>query len=691
MRREGFRFLGRHRGALVRLGGWSLAEAGQTFLGGYCLAQALDRGFLAGRAGAGTAWLAVAALAVLAGGPVARGVFAQLAALVEPFRDGLVRRAVDQALRRATGEERGEATGRRQGASGSAVSRLTHQTEIARDSFAGLVLTVRSFVFTAVGALAGMLALAPELLLIALPPLLLGLALFAATLRPMAAAQRAFLDADEDFTERVRSAGEGLRDVAACGVRHEVAARAAEAAQHARRASYALARWTALRTLALGVAGQLPPLLLLLGTPWLLDRGLTAGALTGALAYLVQSLLPALHALMTALGAAGTRLLVVLDRFTETPGERSAPTTPPRTPRPHPTPTPDEPPAQDRPLPPTRTTPPGRSPAPQRPFTSDRATPLSRTPAPQGPSVPDGTTPPGRTPARKGSFTPDGATPPSRTAPPQRTFPRTPATPPCPAAPAPRRTPPAAELRAVTFAHGPGARPVLDGLDLVLADGEHLAVVGPSGIGKSTLTHVLAGLLPPTRGAVLLAGESPAGRSAAELARLRAVVPQQAYVFTASVRENLTHLHPDASAAEVAATVDALGLAPLLARLGGLRALLVPDRLSQGERQLLALARAHLAPAPLLLLDEATCHLDPAAEERAELALAARPGALVVVAHRMSSALRADRILVLDGTSARTGTHPELLASSPLYRDLTGHWGTGNGEDARDDGVPAVP
>ncbi|MFD3517671.1 ATP-binding cassette domain-containing protein [Streptomyces sp. NPDC058657] len=660
---EARRFFGRRRGVLLRLAGWSLVEAGQTFLGGYCLAQALDRGFLAGRGGVGAAWLTVAALAILAGGPVARGVFAQLAALVEPFRDGLVRRAVDQALWRATGGagesgvgqpagapvasghsegsrgyggsrgSRGSADSRasarsggfkgsggsvRSWSSGSAVSRLAHQTEIARDSFAGLVLTVRSFVFTAVGALGGMLALAPELLLVALPPLVLGLGLFGATLRPMAAAQRTFLDADEEFTERVRHAGAGLRDVAACGVRAEVGAHAAEAARTARRASYVLARWSALRTLALGIAGQLPPLLLLLATPWLLDRGLTAGVLTGALTYLVQSLLPALHTLMTALGAAGTRLLVVLERFDKIPEQA-----PPPLPEPEPRPRPD------------RKS--GAAPAP---------VPL---PAPASAPAPISAS-----------------------------------------LPAPPATPPAAELRDVTFAHGPGARPVLDGLELVLAAGEHLAVVGPSGIGKSTLALVLAGLLRPDRGEAFLAGLPVEGRTPVELARLRAVIPQQAYVFTATVRENLTHLHPDATAAQVSATVGALGLGPLVARIGGLDALLIPGQLSQGERQLIALGRAHLAPAPLLLLDEATCHLDPEAEERAELALAARPGTLVVVAHRMSSALRADRILVLDGTVARTGTHAQLLESSPLYRDLTGHWHRRSAENALGGDAPAV-
>ncbi|MFD5030771.1 ABC transporter ATP-binding protein [Streptomyces sp. NPDC058405] len=569
---QGRAFLLRRKGVLVRLAGWSLLESAQTFLGGYCLARALDRGFLAGRTGTGLWWLAVAAAAILVGGPLVRGVFAQLAALVEPLRDALVRRAVTQSLRRAVADPAR--------ADGGAVSRLTHQTEIVRDSFAGLVLTARSFVFTAAGALAGLLTLAPQFLLVVVPPLALGLLLFLATLLPMATAQRAFLDIDEDIARRVGTIGAGLRDIVASGTQEDVADRTGKLIDAGARASDTLARWAAVRTLALGVAGQLPVILLLAATPWLLRQGVTAGALIGALTYLVQALLPALHTLMTALGAAGTRLLVVLDRFEEETTEDA----------------------------------------------TVRAAPVGAA----------------REAAAPGPF------------------------------PAP-----AAEVRSVTLAYGPGAPPVLDGLDLVVEQGEHVAVVGPSGIGKSTLTSVLSGLLAPDRGTVLLAGQPVAGLTARDLAGLRVLIPQQAYVFTGTVRDNLLQLRPDASAAELARAVSAVGADELVGRLGGPDALVDPARLSQGERQLLALCRAYLSPAPLVVLDEATCHLDPVAEARAEQALAERAGSLIVVAHRLSSARRADRVLVLDGTSPAYGTHDQLLARSPLYRDLVGHWQSG--------------
>ncbi|MZG18437.1 ABC transporter ATP-binding protein, partial [Streptomyces sp. SID5914] len=132
------------------------------------VARSVDEGFLAGDPRLGLLWLGVALVAVLSGARVVRGVFAQLAGVTEPLRDGLVRRAVDRSMARA-------APGGPGGTDRAAVSRLTNQVEIARDSFAGLVLTLRSFVFTAAGALLGLLSLHPALLVVVLPPLAAGL------------------------------------------------------------------------------------------------------------------------------------------------------------------------------------------------------------------------------------------------------------------------------------------------------------------------------------------------------------------------------------------------------------------------------------------------------------------------------------------------------------------------------------
>ncbi|MET9251824.1 ABC transporter ATP-binding protein [Nonomuraea sp. NPDC003709] len=228
----------------------------------------------------------------------------------------------------------------------------------------------------------------------------------------------------------------------------------------------------------------------------------------------------------------------------------------------------------------------------------------------------------------------------------------------------------------LTFGYAPGATPVVRDLDLTIPEGEHLAVVGPSGAGKSTLSMLLTGLLPPTGGRIVLGGlpldETPERR----LRTMIALVPQEAYVFAGTVRENLAYLGADTDA-RLRAAAAAVGALPLVERLGGLDAVIEePSSLSAGEKQLIALARVHASPARTVVLDEATCHLDPAAEQRAEEAFAGRDGTLVVIAHRISSAMRARRVLLMDGGTTTAGTHQELLTRSPLYADLVGHWRT---------------
>lgn len=595
--RRGLRFLRVRRGALVRLAGWSVLETAQTFCTGYAPARALDDGFLAGDPGVGLAWLGLAALAVLAGAFGAGRVYGAVAALAEPLRDSLVRQVVGRGVREG---DRG------------ALSGLTQQVELARDTFAGLVMVSRSFVFTSVGALVGLCSLAPPLLLVVAPPLLLGIGLFVGTLRPLARRQRSFFVADEAIAAHLGMVGGGLRDVTAAGAEQQVGADAAMRVDGELRAALALARWGAVRVAALAVGGQLPVVLLLIAAPWLLHHGIGVGALVGALAYLTQSLLPALQNLVHGLGTSGSRLAVVLDRLvgagsalgarSRGPASRTGrPTAPSGTPR-----------ASAPPLPPA-----GRAPS-SRPAEGEICAPVPRVV-------------PGR--------------------------PHTPS--------------PALVIRSLSFSYGAAREAVVDGLDLCLWPGEHLTVLGPSGIGKSTLTGLIAGLLEADRGTIEVYGQQVPGPLAAAH---RVVIPQEAYVFTGTLAENLGHLRPDpVPEPELLAAADAVGLMEFLTRLGGPAAQIEPSALSAGERQMIALTRAYLSKAPLALLDEATCHLDAVAEERVERAFAQRPGgALLVVAHRTGSARRSDRVLVMDGRQTLCGTHQELLRRSALYRDLVG-------------------
>lgn len=610
---RGLRFLLARRRVLLRLTAWSVLETGQTFLIGYGPALALDEGFLRGRADVGLVWLAVTGLGVLLGAYGTARVYAAVAALVEPLRDRLVEQVVSRGVR--TGDA-------------GSLSGLTQQVEIARDTFAGLVMVSRSFVVTAVGALAGLCTLAPPLLLVVGPPLAVGTALFAATLRPLARRQETFLVTDEALAGDLGTVCPGLRDITATGAEAHIAAGTGERVEAELRAARALAHWGVLRVASLAIGGQLPIVLLLAAAPWLLAHDVTTGALVGALAYVTQSLLPALRNLIHGLGTSGSRLTVVLRRLARTDAGTDRPKSGPRAAGATDTPRPDE----------------SASPAH---VDGDAGKSRPGAPRPDAGLCPP-TTPAPSHRASEPSPHPSGSHP---TADP----------------------PPALSLTSVTFAYGPAGTPVVQELDLALPPGAHLAVVGPSGTGKSTLTALVAGLLTPSRGTIQVAGHPVPGP---EAAAARVLIPQEAYVFGGTLAENLAYLRPDpVSEEELLAAAEAVGLTPLAGRLGGLDARIDPAALSAGERQLVALTRAYLSPAPLALLDEATCHLDPGTEERAERAFAARPGGtLVVVAHRISSARRAGRVLVMDGRKTAYGSHEELMQCSALYRDLVGSW-----------------
>ncbi|MFI5823437.1 ATP-binding cassette domain-containing protein [Streptomyces rishiriensis] len=622
------------RRPFARLTGWSLVQAVPALLSGVLVARAVDDGFLADHVRAGFGWLGLLAVATLVGAWGTRQTTLQLAEVVEPFRDDLVALVATGTLRRSARLGRPPDT--------AGVARLTEQVEIARESYGAVVMFVQTFAVTAVSVLLGLTALDPALLLFVVPPLVVGLTLFLLALRALAARQRTVVLADEAIAAQVTVVADGLRDVTACGAEHVVRRRVDARIDAAADAARALARLTALRTAALGIGGWLPVVLILAGTPWLLRGGMTTGAVLGALTYLSQSLQPALQHFVRGVGASGLWLLVTTGRILETTtaaptASGAAGTVSGAAPRSAAPPSPP-------PLPVAAAAEPGGT------FTgagpSDPGSPRQ----PVGPPPADGVSPSSpRSSPTSGEWSPkDGGV----------------------------------ELRGVTFGYARSAEPVIRDLDLTLTPGTHLAVVGPSGAGKSTLAALIAGVLQPQSGLVRLGGapvRSPSpspypSQDAQALSASRVLIPQEAYVFTGTLRENLSYLHPSATPADLDSAVDSVGAGPLTERLGGYDAPVDPAVLSAGERQLIALVRALLPPARLHLLDEATCHLDPAAEAVAEHAFAARPATLIVCAHRISSALRADLVLVLDGPRHHLGTHDLLMADCALYRDLIGHW-----------------
>ena len=244
--------------------------------------------------------------------------------------------------------------------------------------------------------------------------------------------------------------------------------------------------------------------------------------------------------------------------------------------------------------------------------------------------------------------------------------------------------PPVIELRGIGVRHGDHP-PVIDGLDLTLQPGTTTAIVGPSGSGKTTVLSLIAGLLQPTRGRVLLDGRDVAGLTAEAHRDAVSVVFQHPYLFEGTLRENVLVGDPGATPAQVAAAESLARVDEITARLPEGDAADVGEagaKLSGGERQRVSIARALLKPAPVLLVDEATSALDPE-NERAVVDALTRdplPRTRVIVAHRLSSIRTADRVLFLeDGAIAEDGTVEELLAAGGRFAAFWEHQRQGAG------------
>jgi subfamily B ATP-binding cassette protein MsbA len=208
------------------------------------------------------------------------------------------------------------------------------------------------------------------------------------------------------------------------------------------------------------------------------------------------------------------------------------------------------------------------------------------------------------------------------------------------------------EFRGVSFGYG-GRPPALDKVDLKVAAGETIAIIGTNGAGKSTLGHLLLRLNQPSAGQILIDGIDTAAVSLASLRRQIGVVPQHVLLFNASVRDNIAYGRPDPSLAEIEAAAAAARADAFIARLPRGYDTLIGDRgvrLSGGQRQRLALARALLKDPPILILDEATAMFDPAGE--AEFLQACKDvlkrRTVLLITHRPASLAVADRIVRME-------------------------------------------
>lgn len=242
------------------------------------------------------------------------------------------------------------------------------------------------------------------------------------------------------------------------------------------------------------------------------------------------------------------------------------------------------------------------------------------------------------------------------------------------------------EIDGVGFEYVPGT-PVLSDIDMSVASGERVAVVGETGAGKTTIAKLLLRFYDPTAGTVLVDGHDLRDLSFAARARTISLIPQEGFLFNGTLRDNLRYAKPDADDRQIQAVciemgiddwVDSLpdGLDTEVRERGG--------RFSAGERQLVALARAFLADPAVIVLDEATSNLDPETEAKVERALnvVLNSRTAVVIAHRLNSAERADWIVMMDGGRIiAKGRHSELVAAGGPYANLVEVWSRGAGLD----------
>ena len=241
---------------------------------------------------------------------------------------------------------------------------------------------------------------------------------------------------------------------------------------------------------------------------------------------------------------------------------------------------------------------------------------------------------------------------------------------------APARGGLAVELADVRFTYPGRARPALDGVSLRIQDGSTVALVGPSGAGKTTVASLLLRFWDPQSGVIRLFGQDLREYQLDELRRRIALVAQDTYLFNDTLRANVLLARPEADDSALGLAIERAALQELVTSLPDGLDTVVGERgaqLSGGQRQRVAIARAFLKDAPVLILDEATSHLDAVSEAavRSALERLARDRTTLVIAHRLSTVRDADAIVVLDdGKLVEVGRHAELLARGDLYAHL---------------------
>jgi subfamily B ATP-binding cassette protein MsbA len=231
-------------------------------------------------------------------------------------------------------------------------------------------------------------------------------------------------------------------------------------------------------------------------------------------------------------------------------------------------------------------------------------------------------------------------------------------------------------LESVHFRYAPELPEALDDVSFTIAPGEVVALVGPSGAGKTTVASLIPRFWDVTQGRITLDGVDVRDLSFTDLRGAIGLVPQEPALFSGTVRDNIAYARPDASDADVLAAARAAHAIEFIERLPDGLGTLVGERgvkLSGGQRQRIALARVFLKNPALVVLDEATSSLDNESERLVEIAMEdlLRGRSTLIIAHRLRTVRRADRVLVIDhGRVVESGTHEQLMASGGIYGKL---------------------